>query len=245
MADTMISAGSGLSKSKLAIANAALDDVLSGKTFYAGDKILHTGRMVNNGRWPDAEKLTLEGSKIWMYKTSGYTEGGLGIDASNLGNANSKHVLSGVSASSSNGLKFGGTMANKGTWTNTINPGKWVYIPEGYHNGKGWVEAKAVKKKDIVVTATADGYSSGTLSATASVNIGGLGTIVGVTASLTDTDIYNQNISTSRDNTDHVYVDPVSISGNTASTKVSWVCGYYEGHYWKGTANITFTVFYY
>ena len=126
-------------------------EVLSGKTFYTTNpKSKHTGRMVNNGRWPDAEKLTLEGSKIWMYKTSGYTEGGLGIDASNLGNANSEHVLSGVSASSSNGLKFGGTMTNRGAWTNTINPGKWVYIPQGYHNGNGWVQARDVNANDAI-----------------------------------------------------------------------------------------------
>mgnify|MGYP004613328999 CR=1 FL=1 len=143
------------------------------------------------------------------------------------------------------GKVSGPKITDNGTWTNTIAPGKWVYIPQGYHNGSGWVQAKECKKKDIAATASADGHSSGTLSATASANIGGLGTIVGVTASLTGTDIYNQNISNSRDNTDHVYVDPVSISGNTASVKVSWVCGYYEGHYWKGTAKITFTVFYY
>lgn len=142
MADTMISAGGGLSKSKLALANAALSDVLSGKTFYAGDKTLHTGTMHNNGRWPDAEKLTLEGSKIWMYqKQNGYLEGGLGIDASALGSASPGHVLSGVSASSSNGLRFGGTMTNRGAWTSTISPGGKVTVPAGYHNGNGLVQA--------------------------------------------------------------------------------------------------------
>lgn len=139
----------------------------------------------------------------------------------------------------------GPAITDNGTWTKTIDPGKWVYIPQGYHNGKGWVQAKECKKKDIAATASAEGYSSGYLTATASANIGGLGTIIGVTASLTETDIYNQNISTSRDNTDIVKVGGVSISGNTASAKVEWTCGYYEGHYWKGTAKVTFTVFYY
>lgn len=136
MADTMISAGGGLSKSKLALANAALNDVLSGKTFYAGDKTLHTGTMHNNGRWPDAEKLTLEGSKIWMYqKQNGYLEGGLGVAASNLGNASPGHVLSGVSASSSNGLKFNGTMANRGSISATLNPGESKSYSAGYYSG--------------------------------------------------------------------------------------------------------------
>lgn len=51
MADTMISAGGGLSKMKLALANAAESDVLSGKRFYAGDKIIKEGRMPNRGSW--------------------------------------------------------------------------------------------------------------------------------------------------------------------------------------------------
>lgn len=51
MADTMISAGGGLSKTKLALANAAESDVLSGKKFYAGDKIIKEGRMPNRGSW--------------------------------------------------------------------------------------------------------------------------------------------------------------------------------------------------
>ena len=51
MADTMISAGGGLSKTKLALATAAESDVLSGKRFYAGDKIIKEGRMPNRGSW--------------------------------------------------------------------------------------------------------------------------------------------------------------------------------------------------
>lgn len=51
MADTMISAGGGLSKTKLALANAAESDVLSGKKFYAGDKIIKEGGMPNRGSW--------------------------------------------------------------------------------------------------------------------------------------------------------------------------------------------------
>lgn len=51
MADTMISAGGGLSKMKLALATAAESDVLSGKKFYAKDKIIKEGRMPNRGSW--------------------------------------------------------------------------------------------------------------------------------------------------------------------------------------------------
>lgn len=51
MADTMISAGGGLSKMKLALATAAESDVLSGKRFYAGSKIIKEGKMPNRGSW--------------------------------------------------------------------------------------------------------------------------------------------------------------------------------------------------
>lgn len=123
-------------------------EVLSGKSFYTTNpKSKQTGTMVNNGRWPDAEKLTLEGSKIWMYKTSGYTEGGLGIAASNLGNASSGHVLSGVSASSSNGLKFSGTMTDRGAWGSNVSMNSSVTIPQGYHNGNGKVNGPSITNR--------------------------------------------------------------------------------------------------
>lgn len=140
----------GLTNTKLALANAVESDVLSGKKFYAKNKELKTGTMHNNGRWPDADKFTLENGKIYMYKQNGYTEGGLGSAASQLGNAQAENVLSGTSASSSHGIGFSGTMTNIGTWTNTIEPGKYVYIPKGYHNGSGWVEARAVNNNDVI-----------------------------------------------------------------------------------------------
>ena len=140
----------GLTNAKLALANAVESDVISGKKFYAKNKELKTGTMHNNGRWPDADKFTLENGKIYMYKQNGYTEGGLCSAASQLGNAQAEHVLSGKSASSQNGIGFSGTMTNRGTWTNTIEPGKYVYIPKGYHNGSGWVEARAVNNNDVI-----------------------------------------------------------------------------------------------
>lgn len=137
---------------------AGAGDILKDKTAVDSSGTLLTGTMVNNGRWPDAEKLTLEGSKIWMYKKSGYTEGGLGISASNLGNASSGHVLSGVSASSSNGLKFGGTMTNRGAWNSSVNPGGSVTIPAGYHNGNGQVSGNR-KYNAVYIGQNSDGSS--------------------------------------------------------------------------------------
>ena len=105
--------------------------------------------MRNNGRWPGADRLTLEGGKLWMYKQDGYTEGGLGVAASNLGNAQAGHVLSGVSASSANGLGFGGSMPNRSGWSATIAPGGYVSVPAGYHNGATGVSARGININDI------------------------------------------------------------------------------------------------
>ena len=142
--------GGGLSGSKLALATASEAQVLAGVPFYAGGKTLRVGTMRNNGRWPGADKLTLEGGKLWMYKQDGYTEGGLGVAASNLGNAQAGHVLSGVSASSANGLGFGGSMPNRSGWSATIAPGGYVSIPAGYHNGATGVSARDININDII-----------------------------------------------------------------------------------------------
>lgn len=206
MADTLISAGGGLSKSKLALANAALSDVLSGKTFYAGDKTLHTGTMHNNGRWPDAEKLTLEGSKIWMYqKQNGYLEGGLGVAASNLGNASPEHVLSGVSASSSNGLKFGGTMPNRGSISATLNPGNSKSYSAGYYNG-GTVTCNSVESviKHITFHATYDAKRNGDIF---TYSVGNK--IIGVSW-----------IEDSTDSNNNKAIKYLTISGNTITYRV-------------------------
>lgn len=47
----LMTASGGLSNGKLALANAEVGDVLSGKTFYAGDKLVKAGTMPNNGAW--------------------------------------------------------------------------------------------------------------------------------------------------------------------------------------------------
>lgn len=61
MADTMISAGGGLSKSKLALATAIANDVVSGKTFYAGDKTIKTGELKGFVTSPSLSKNAPQG----------------------------------------------------------------------------------------------------------------------------------------------------------------------------------------
>lgn len=127
--------GGGLSSGKLAQATAAESDVLSGKKFYAGNKNLKTGRMVNNGRWPTADKLTMESGKLWMYKSDGYTEGGLGAAGSLLGDASASDLMQGKTASSANGLKFSGGIVNRGAVSATLNPGGSKSYSAGYYSG--------------------------------------------------------------------------------------------------------------
>lgn len=69
--------------------------------------------------------------------------------ATNLGNAQAAHLLSGVSASSQNGLGFGGSMPDRGEWSATITPGGVVTIPEGYHAGGGMVSAKGIQVTEV------------------------------------------------------------------------------------------------
>lgn len=47
----LMTAGGGLTNSKLKLATAAESEVLSGETFYAGGKDLKTGSMPNHGAW--------------------------------------------------------------------------------------------------------------------------------------------------------------------------------------------------
>ena len=104
--------GGGLSSGKLARATAKASQVLDGVPFYAGSKTLQKGTMRNNGSWPDADKLTLENGKLYMYKANGYTEGGLEAVASLLGDASASDIMQGTAASSSKGLHVAGSIVD-------------------------------------------------------------------------------------------------------------------------------------
>lgn len=74
MADTMINAGGGLSKSKLALATATAADVKSGKKFYAGDKTLKTGTWVPVFVQLDKKYITVNANPRITLTVSGYSE---------------------------------------------------------------------------------------------------------------------------------------------------------------------------
>lgn len=156
--------GGGLSSGKLAQATAKPAQVLAGVPFYAGSKTLQKGTMRNNGRWPTADKLTMESGKLWMYKSDGYTEGGLGAAGSLLGDASASDLMQGKTASSANGLKFSGGIVNRGAASATIAPGGSYTIAEGYHNGGGRVTAKSLKTVTVSITKNLWNYTvNGTL----------------------------------------------------------------------------------
>lgn len=79
MSTDLLQPGGGLTKSKLALADATAGDVLSGKKFYAGDKVIKTGSMANNGAW--SSSLAPGGS---VAVPQGYHNGGGRVSAKAL-----------------------------------------------------------------------------------------------------------------------------------------------------------------
>lgn len=63
---SLMGTGSGLTNSKLRLANAQPDYVSSGKTFYAGDKTLKTGTLVERGQYQNAGGIGAGGSSTYF-----------------------------------------------------------------------------------------------------------------------------------------------------------------------------------
>ena len=138
----------------------------------------------------------------------------------------------------------GPNITDNGAWGATINPGSSVTIPAGYHNGSGKITANSCKVRVLEATASDSGYHGPNHSASASVNIGGLGTIVGVYAGIGGSSIYDQNMSGDKHNSS-ISISGVSISESTAYATVTWWRSFYGGEYWQCSATVKFFVFYY
>lgn len=214
MGKCLISAGGMVADEDLDAATATADNVLAGKTFLAGGE-----SELQTGRMPEkgawSSSVAMNGSVV---VPAGHHNGG--------------------------GKVNGPSITDHGAWTNTIDPGKFVYIPQGYHNGSGKVTAKNCNVKVLETTASDSGYHGPNHSANASVNIGGLGTIVGVYAGIGGSSIYDQNQSGGKHNSS-ISISGVSISGNTASATVTWYRSFYGGEYWSCSAIVRFVVVYY
>ena len=73
---------------------------------------------------------------------SGYDAGyAAGLAAAKVGTAQPENVLAGETFTNSSDVGATGTMANRGSVTETINPGNSYTIPKGYHSGYGTVTA--------------------------------------------------------------------------------------------------------
>lgn len=120
-----MSSGGGLSNGKLELATAGTSDVLAGKTYYAGNKELKTGRMENRGAWNSTIK---PGSSVAV--PQGYHNG--------LGKVTASNTVSQSSASQS--------VAN-GTSTATITFSKDAKVVVVNASGNGYGPGTCINQK--------------------------------------------------------------------------------------------------
>lgn len=117
--------------------NAGVGDVLEDKTFQS-----ITAGAAATGTMPNRGQYDITPGKLPVLIPDGYHDG-TGIVDSLGGDAEAKHVLETVSFSSDEaGREVAGTMTNRGGVV--ITPGTSnKTIPEGYHDGTGYVEGDA------------------------------------------------------------------------------------------------------
>ena len=130
------------------VGNATAANVLVDKTFTNASTVGATGTMPNNGAVTGS--ITTSGGSYTI--PAGYHNGSgkvtgptlaalVGTGVTLTSNAN---LLTGNTAYGKNGVKYTGSMANKGAWTNTPSTKGKVTIPAGYHNGSGYVDTTSV-----------------------------------------------------------------------------------------------------
>lgn len=196
----MTAGGDGVSKGKLAEANAAAADVLAGKTFYAGGKEKKTGTMPEHGAktltYAGADvtipaghhngsgKATVQGGNRGAWSSSvtgsvgipqGYHNGGGSVSVPGGDRGAWAGTYSGGNVGIPQGYHNGAgyvTVAggNRGSWGSTINPGGSVNIPQGYHSGGGRVTAN--KKQPNVFPVASYWYHAGNVAGGANYNGG-------------------------------------------------------------------------
>lgn len=156
--------------------NAAVENVLTGKTFTSSAGLRATGTMPDmtkvdstiggiNSNYPNVpirkgqylQVGTTTKSKetlVAIQVPKGYYDGGyVGVAATELGTVTRDQVLNGKTFSSNIGVKWTGTMTNNGALgTKTIAPGGSYTIPGGYTSG-GTVRASGVTVTSLKVAA--------------------------------------------------------------------------------------------
>lgn len=210
----LMSVGGAVSDEDLDATTATPDKVLAGQTFFAGGN-----DAIQTGTMPNNGAW---GSTVEMNASvtvpAGYHDG--------TGKVNSESIT------------------NNEDWGATLNPGGSVAVPSGYHDGSGKVTAKKCQVKVLDANIVKDGYEGPNHVASVSVNIGGLGTIVGVYAGIGSSSVYDQNASGGKHDSS-ISISGVSVSGNAASATVTWYRSFYGGEYWKCSATVKFIVVYY
>jgi len=167
-------------------ANAAVGDVLTGKTFYQGG-VKRTGTMPNNGSV--SQTLTSQGEEYTIPEgyhdgtgtvttdivnlsagniRAGATVGGVDGTFTSDATATAGQILSGQTAYV-NGSKVTGSMINNGAVSQTLTTqGASYTIPAGYHNGSGTVTANITNLTAANIKAgTTVGGVSGTFTSDA------------------------------------------------------------------------------
>lgn len=145
--------GTGWGGVDTSIITAGAGDVLAGKVIVDKDGNPLTGTMHNRGAVSQA--LNAGGSYVIP---AGYHNGSGKVSANSLASqtdatATAAQILSGYSAWSK-GVKYNGSMVNRGAVTQTLNAGGSYVIPAGYHNGSGKVTANSLANQTSA-TATA------------------------------------------------------------------------------------------
>lgn len=133
------------------VGTAAAEDVLAGRTFTNSNGVGIAGKMFNNGAVAPSG-LNCGGTYTIP---AGYHNGSGKVVANSLAaqtsaNAGAGQILA-TKTAWVNGSKITGSMADKGAWGTTLNPGGSVTVPAGYHNGKGVIKANANQNKDKYV----------------------------------------------------------------------------------------------
>ena len=135
------------------VGNVAPGQVLNGKTFTSASGVGLTGTMPNKG----AVTGSISSSGGTYTIPAGYHNGsgkvtGPTLEAlvgTNVTLENAANLLTGHTAYGKNGTKYTGSMANKGSWTNTPTSKGKVTVPAGYHNGSGYVDTTSVYNSGV------------------------------------------------------------------------------------------------
>lgn len=144
----LITAGGGLTKLRLRRATAQMYDVISGKTFYAGDKNLKTGTLEERSSYTDVTDIVSAEQTAYIRIPMGAyrTPTSVGKPEIRVPLDNVKNALPG---------------GNQRSWSATIDPGGVVAIPQGYHDGSGTVRANPASVKVRTATLNASGSYAG------------------------------------------------------------------------------------